>query len=156
MKHTFFASLFSSGFCILIFAIVFALSWFLVPRMILHGWYIVLAAIFMVSFALTITCIIRIIKERVVQARTYGTSLIGLIAAALGLSALQVCGISMPLCGATIGLGIISSLFPGFLFHILAQWSVLIVMLSILAQWISLFIMHCFRRIPSSRQSESQ
>jgi hypothetical protein len=147
MKNTIFSSFFSSKYCIAVFTVVFLLSWFLVPKTVLHGWYLILAVLFTVSLALTITCIVRNVKERIAQARTYGTSLIGLVAAALGWSALQVCGVGASLCGATIGLGVVSSIFPGFLLHFLSSWSVLIVVLSVVAQWISLYVMRCFRKI---------
>ncbi len=114
----------------------------------MHGFFhITLAVFFMISFAMTITCVVRNIKERVSQARTYGTSFFGLIALVLGLSALQVCGIGAPLCGATIGLGIVTWIFPEFLFRFLVGWSVPIIIISILAQWLAIYFMHCFKKI---------
>lgn len=147
MKNLFIVDIFRSGYCVLVFAIVFLASALLIPETMTHGYHLLLAIAFMFSFALTITCMARNIKERIALARTYKTSILGLIAAVLGLSALQVCGIAAPVCGATIGAGIVASLFPGFLFHFLSDWSVPIILLSIAAQWMALYFMNCFKRI---------
>jgi hypothetical protein len=148
MKNLFIIDIFRSAYCVGVFVIVFLASALLIPKTMTHGYHLVLAIVFMFSFALTITCMVRNIKERIALARTYKTSLVGLIAAVLGLSALQVCGVAAPVCGATIGAGVIASLFPGFLFHFLSRWSVLIILLSIAAQWIALYFMNCFKRVP--------
>ena len=145
MKKTFLAGLFSSVYCVIVFTVAFLLAWFLVPHSMLYGWYLLLAVGFTASLALTITCIVRNIKERIAVARTYRTSVLGIIAVALGLSALQVCGIAAPICGASIGFGIVASLFPEIFFRCLSQWSVAIVIASIAVQWISLYFMNCFK-----------
>jgi hypothetical protein len=151
MKKTFLAHLFSSVYCVIVFTATFLLAWFLVPHSMLQGWYLLLAVIFTASLALTITCIIRNIKERIALARTYRTSVLGIVAVALGLSALQVCGIAAPICGASIGFGIVASIFPEVFFRFLSQWSVGIIAASIAAQWLSLYFMNCFRPTPRER-----
>lgn len=147
MKNIFLFDLFRSRFCLVVFIAVFLASGLLVPETMTHGYHLLLAAAFMLSFALTITCMARNIKERIALARTYKTSVVGLIAAALGLSALQVCGVAAPVCGATLGAGVIASLFPGFFFHFLSDWSIPIIILSIAAQWVALYFMNCFKRV---------
>ncbi len=147
MKNIFLFDLFRSRFCLGIFIVVFIASGLLVPKTMTHGYHLLLAGAFMISFALTITCMARNIKERIALARTAQTSLLGIIAAVLGLSALQVCGVAAPVCGATIGAGVVASLFPGFLFHFLSDWSIPIILLSIAAQWTALYFMNCFKRV---------
>ena len=147
MKNLFIVDIFRSGYCVLVFAIVFLASALLIPGTMTHGYHLFLAAAFMASFALTVTCIVRNTKERIALARTAKTSMLGIIAAVLGLSALQVCGIAAPVCGATIGAGVVASLFPGFLFHFLSDWSIPIILLSIAAQWIALYFMSCFKHV---------
>jgi hypothetical protein len=150
MKRSFLFEVFKSRYCAIVFAVSLFLSWFLIPKTMMNGFfYTTLAVLFMISFAMTVTCMVRNIKERILRARTYGTSFLGLIAIALGLSAVQVCGIGAPLCGATIGLGIATSIFPGFLFHFLVGWSVAIVISSILAQWLAIYFMDCFKKMPA-------
>lgn len=147
MKNIFLFDLFRSRFCLVVFIAVFLASGLLVPETMTHGYHVLLAAAFMISFALTITCMARNIKERIALARTAKTSLLGIIAAVLGLSALQVCGVAAPVCGATLGAGVIASLFPGFFFHFLSDWSIPIILLSIVAQWVALYFMNCFKRV---------
>lgn len=146
MENFWIVRIFSSTYCVVVFTATFLLSWLLVPSSMWYGWYPVLAVLFMASFALTVTCMVRNIKERIAVAKTYRTSLLGLIAAGIGLSALQVCGVAAPMCGASIGFGIVAAIFPGFLFSALSQWSIAIVVLSVAAQWVALFAMRCFRR----------
>jgi hypothetical protein len=127
--------------------IAFVGGYFLIPKAVFADQYAVgLSALFLFSFALTITCLIRNIKERVAQAQIYKSSLIGIIATAIGISALQACGIGAPICGASIGTGIISMLFPGFLFTYLHVYGVPIIVVSIISQLISLYFMNCFKR----------
>jgi hypothetical protein len=147
MKHLFIIDIFRSAYCTGTFIIVFLASALLIPKTMTHGYHLLLAVAFMFSFALTITCMARSIKERITLARTAKTSLLGIIAAVLGLSALQVCGVAAPVCGATIGAGVVASLFPGFLFHFLSDWSIPIIILSILFQWVALYFMNCFVRV---------
>lgn len=147
MKNIFLFDLFRSRYCLIVFVIVFLASGLLVPETMTHGYHILLAGAFMFSFALTVTCMARNIKERIALARTAKTSILGIVAAVLGLSALQVCGVAAPVCGATLGAGVVASLFPGFFFHFLSDWSIPIILLSIAAQWIALYFMNCFKRV---------
>jgi hypothetical protein len=59
----------------------------------------------------------RIIKERAKSAKKTGHSVVGVVMGLLGFSALHVCTIGLPFCGATIGLAVISSIFPVFLWN---------------------------------------
>ena len=88
---------------------------------------------------------VRNIKERVVVAKTYTSSLIGIIATAVGLAAMQVCGFGAPICGAAVGLGIFSSLFPMAFVDVMAKYAVEFVSFSILIQIIALYFMNCFK-----------
>jgi len=147
MRSTFLLRIFKSNYCRIIFLIAFFGGYFLIPKAVFTDQYALgLSALFLFSFALTITCLIRNIKERVVQAQIYKSSLIGIIATAIGISALQACGIGAPICGASIGTGIVSMIFPGVLFTYLHEYSVLIIVISILSQLISLYFMNCFSK----------
>ena len=88
----------------------------------------------------------RNVKEKVILAKTYKSSLIGILATAIGLSALQVCGVGAPVCGATIGAGFLSALFPGIFMRFLDNFAVYILIASILLQIISLYFMNCFKK----------
>ena len=136
-----------SNYCKAVFVIIFILSYFLVPEDVFVGYYILLAVAFMLSISLSLTCIIRNIKERVKLSRTYETSSISVIAAGIGLAALQVCGVGAPVCGASVGLGILSAIFPGVFVNFLQSYAVWIIVISIVLQLIALYEMNCFVRV---------
>ena len=138
-----------SHYCKIVFAAVFALSYFLVPQKIFYRWYTLLGIAFMAMFALTITCIVRNIKERVMLKRTSGGSILSMIAVAVGFAALEVCGVGAPVCGATIGLGIFSTLLPGVTLGFFEKYGVYIVITTIALQMISLYFMNCFKEFES-------
>ncbi len=137
--------LFQSDYCKFAFLLFIVLSYFLVPRHVFYGWYQVLAIIFMLSFSLVMTCIVRNIKEEIVLARTYKSSILGVLATALGLSALQVCGAGAPVCGASLGIGVLSSITPTFFMNFLEKYSVLMLLIAISFQFLTLYFMNCFK-----------
>lgn len=132
-------------YCISTFILSLILSYFLVPKKAFYKGYILLALLFMVLFALIVTCIVRNIKERVVLAKTYQSSVIGIIATALGIAALQVCGFGAPVCGATLGVGFFSALFPAF--FSIDKYAIYLVIASILLQLLALYFMNCFKPV---------
>jgi hypothetical protein len=62
----------------------------------------------------------------------YG-SLVNVIAVALGLAALQVCGAGAPVYGTALGVGFMSALFPSFLLNFLTCFGIYILIGSILS-----------------------
>ncbi len=105
--------------------------WFL--KKVFNGsWQTLSSFLFVVLFAAVLTCLIRNIKEKIVLARTYTGSLVNVIAVALGLAALQICGAGAPVCGAALGAGFMSALFPSFLLNFLACFGIYILIGSIL------------------------
>jgi len=102
----------------------------------------------MVTFSLSMMCLIRSIKDKVVLARTYKGSIVSIIATGLGLSAIQVCGVGAPVCGVSVGIGILSVIFPNFFIDFLTDYSVAIIIISIALQITSLYYMKCFLKYP--------
>ncbi len=149
MVHLF--KILKSKYCKLVFILALILSYFLIPNKVFHGFHNITAILFMIVFSLTITCITYNIKERVKLARTYKHSILSIIATAVGLSALQVCGVSAPVCTATLGAGILASIFPVTFVELLSDYSILIISISILFQLLALYLMNCFKKLPSSR-----
>ncbi|MCD6414979.1 MAG: hypothetical protein J7L23_05135 [Candidatus Diapherotrites archaeon] len=146
MKKAYMLKVIGSNYCKIVFIISLILSYFLIPKTVFTGIYYVLAAVFMLVFAISITCIIRNLKERLMLARTYEGSTLSIIAVVLGLSALQVCGVGAPICGATVGLGIVSVIFPGFFVDFLTDYSVYMILFSIILQLVALYFMNCFKK----------
>jgi hypothetical protein len=101
----------------------------------------------MISFSLTISCIVRNIKEKIKLAKTYKSSIIGLISTIIGLSALQVCGIGAPICGATIGFGFLATIFPSLFLNMSNSFAIFLVIFSIILQIVALYFMNCFKKV---------
>jgi hypothetical protein len=133
-----------SKYCKSVFLIALIGSYFLIPTTVFNGLYYIIAITFMVTFSLSVMCIVRSIKDRAELARKSKASLLSIIATALGLSALQVCGVSIPVCGASIGIGLLSVIFPQFFVDFLASYSPFIIGFSVVLQLIALYYMGCF------------
>ncbi len=146
MKKIYLLEVIKSSYCKLAFVVSLFVSYILIPPTVFNGVYSLVAVTFMVAFSLSIMCIVRNVKEKVLLARTYKSSLIGIIATALGISALQVCGVGAPVCGASIGLGVLSAIFPGFFVNFLEGYSIWILAATILLQVASLYFMKCFSK----------
>ncbi len=142
MPRPYVLQLFGSNWCKAAFVLWLILSYFLIPQMVFAGLDAPLAYIFMLVFALTMTCTTRNIKEKVVLARIQGSSILGIIASVVGLSGLQACGIGMPFCGASMGVGFLS-LFPGYVLTRMHAFAIPIIITSIVVQVASLYFMHC-------------
>ncbi len=146
--------IFKSYFCQIAFLLFLVGSYFLIPKNVFYGWYNVLAGLFMVAFALTLTCLARNIKEKVILAKTYKSSILGIIATALGLSVLQVCGVGAPVCGASIGAGVVSLFFPSFALNFFEKYSLYIIIGLITIQIIALYYMKCFVKICGPQKTQ--
>jgi hypothetical protein len=90
---------------------------------------------------------VRNIKERIKTAKNTTNSVINLIASGLGIMALQVCGTSGYFCSASILMGVFSSVLPHFLLDFLKEYSLYIILATILFQIISLRNMKCFKKV---------
>ena len=149
MRYLFY--IFKSKYCIIAFILILFLSYFIIPKTSFYAFYTIFVAIFMISFSLTITCIVRNIKEKIILAKTYKSSIIGIIATALGLAALQVCGFGAPVCGAAVGLGILSSILPTAFMKIISRYAIQFLLVSIIFQLVALYIMNCFKKMNEVR-----
>ena len=145
MRYLFY--IFKSKYCLIVFVLSLVISYFLVPKTVFYGVYTILAIAFMAAFALTLTCIVRNIKEKVLLAKTYKSSIVGILATALGLVALQVCGIGAPVCGATVGLGIVSSIFPAVFIELMSKYAIYLILISLIFQLFALYFMDCFKGV---------
>jgi len=74
------------------------------------------------------------------------SSTIGIVATTIGLAALQICGVGAPVCGAAVGLGIISSIFPTVFINVMSKYAVYFIVFSITIQLITLYFMKCFKK----------
>jgi len=146
-KEFYLTSIIHSHYCKVLFFIIFILSYYLMPIKELNGFSLVLRIIFIALFSLSFTCIIRNIKEKIKLQRTYKSSIVSLLASAIGLSALQVCGFGGPVCGASLGLSILTAILPNFVFKFLMDHSIIILIIAILFQFMALYFLKCFKKV---------
>lgn len=135
-----------SIYCKAVFLFSFILSYFLLPEGVFSGAHKYIALVFMFTFSFSVSCIFRNIKERIALAHTYKTSVLNLLISILGFSAFQVCGINAAVCSASVSLGVISTIFPGFLVNFLTDYGHIVIWISVIFQLIALYIMKCFVR----------
>ncbi|PLX24669.1 hypothetical protein C0580_04465 [Candidatus Parcubacteria bacterium] len=147
MKKIYLFEVFKSNYCKIVFLLIFIASYFLIPEKVFYGWFYFIAILFMISFSLVMTCLIRSIKDKVVENKQTKQKITGAIAALIGLSALQVCTVGAPVCGVSIGFSIVASIFPSVAFNFLEKYSVYIIVISILLQLYSLYKMACFHKM---------
>ena len=149
-------AIFRSHYCQAVFSASLLGGYFLMPHGVFHRLVeMVLVFIFIILFALVLTCLVRNIKEKIVLAKTYTSSLISIVAAGIGLAALQVCGVNAPICGASVGLGFLSALFPSLLINFLEKYGLYLLAASISFQILSLYLMNCFKRVSLTINSEN-
>ena len=154
MKQLFIFENLHSNYCKAIFGLAMIGGYLLTPASALTGLYLFLSVPFIVLFALTIACSVRAVKEKVQVAQHQHTSILGIIASIVGVSAIQACGIGTPLCGASLGMSILSTLFPSLFVQVLVKHSVVILSLSILIQIVTLYNMKCLTTNHNSKQQK--
>ena len=147
MKKLYFLKVLISNYCRLVFLISAIAIFFLTPRHLMSGWFSIIVLLFILATALVVTCFVRNIKERILLTKHYKGSTVGLIATIFGLVALQTCGLSAPVCGASIGVGILAILIPGFSLNHLHQYSEIIIIIMLLVQIGALYFMNCFKKV---------
>ena len=151
MEKLYIFKILKSHYCQLVLFLGFILAYYLTPENVFQSDNRLIALIFMLVFAMTITCVVRNIKEKVIIAKSLKSSLVGIIATAIGLSALQVCGMS-GVCVVGVGAGILSLILPGFMMNFLESYSVVLLYFSIFIQLASLYYMKCFSLCKSHNQ----
>ncbi len=132
-----------SNYCKLVFIISLVITSFIVPKRVFHSYYTIIGILFILITAILMTCFIRGMKEKVNSAKANGASFIGILGIIFGFGALQACTIGAPVCGASIGGGILALLFPGFALGLLEKYSIWIIIISIFIQILALYFMRC-------------
>ncbi len=147
MNRLFLFQMFESNCCKFVFVISLVIVYLLVPKKIFYGYYTILGGLFIISTSLVISCFVRNIRERVFSASKNGASFVGILMSIFGLSALQICTIGAPVCGVSIGAGLLSMIFPAMAFNFLEEYGIYVVILSLVAQIFALYFMKCFNKI---------
>lgn len=134
-----------SHVCKLVFLLAFAGAYFLIPRRALSGDYGLLVIIFMLTFAASITCTLKNIKEKFSSGFKAGSSLLSIGASLIGLTAVQFCSVNAVMCGSTIGFSLIAAVLPHSAFHFFHFNAVPLLMVSTVIQLVSLWQIGCLR-----------
>lgn len=135
-----------SNYCKAVFTLAFFLGYFLLPEAIFHNTNRFLAIVYLLVFASLVTCVVRTIKEDIQLAHKNKSSILGTVAAILGFSAFQFCGVAAPVCGISIGAGIVSALFPNFLHTFFTDHAFTVIYISIAIQLAALIHLKCWKR----------
>jgi len=148
MSRIYLQEIFKSKYCVLVLIFMVIFSYFLVPEKVFYRFYNLLAVLFILIFALSFTCLIRSVKDRINKNRKQKTgSIFGMLFGVIGLSALHTCTIGAPVCGASIGMAVVSAIFPTIALDFMSDYSITIVLVSIILQVIALYQMKCFKII---------
>ena len=145
MKKVLFFEILKSDYCKIIFLLSFILSYFLIPRHLFFSKHFSLTIAFMLTFSVLVTCSVRNIKEKIAVAKTAKTSVWGIIASVLGLTALQVCGLGGAFCGGSIFFGLLTTIIPGFAVNFLTSYAVPLLVVSIVFQILAIWQMGCMK-----------
>jgi Na+/melibiose symporter-like transporter len=146
IKNTFLYKVLESQYCKIVFVISFVISYFLIPRTVFETQYAYIAIIYMILFSIVLTCIVRTIKERIKSAKTYEKSILGILASGIGLAALQACTLSVS-CSTSVGLSILYLIFPQFFVSFLINYSQYVLIVAILIQAITIYLIGCFKEV---------
>ena len=131
----------------LFFVIIFALSYFLIPKKIFNGWYTLLGVTFMISFSLVVTCLVLQIKEKYQLQKSMGKHFVGIIFGLIGLSALQLCTVGASFCAVSLGSTIVAAFLPTIAIHFVSKYAEIIIIISIVVQFYTLYRMKCLMKV---------
>ena len=145
MKKVLFFEILKSDYCKIVFLLSFVASYFLIPHHLFFSKHLLLTIIFMITFSVLVTCSVRNIKEKIAVARTAKTSIWGIIASVLGLTALQVCGLGGAFCGGSIFFGLLTTIIPGVAVNFLTSYAVPLLVVSIVFQILAIWQMGCMK-----------
>lgn len=137
--------LLKSPYCIGVFTLAFVATLLTLPKHIFTGWYFYLGIVFTTLFALSMTCIVHSLKEQVQIARANGAGMVSVLAAVVGFSAMQVCGVGAHLCGAALGGALLASILPASALHLMTEYAVAVIIGAIVMQIGVLYSMKCWK-----------
>ena len=138
--------LFSDVPSIVVFTVAFLLGLFILPTHIRSGEYFYLGIIFVSLFALNMTCVVHTMRARAKVARASGAGVVGVVTTAVGFTALQMCGVGGPLCGALFGSIVFASILPAGSLGLVTHYAVEIVLVAIVIQAVSLWYLGCLKK----------
>jgi hypothetical protein len=153
-KKYFIMNMLRSKYCLIVLLLGLAGGYYFVPKKIFNGIWFVVGIVYIIVFAFVVACMVRVVKERAVNMKNTGASLISVIATVIGIGAMQTCGIGAPICGATVGIGVFSLFFPNISTSFFNEYAMHIVVVSIAIQLLALYFMSCFKKCLSNKVNQ--
>lgn len=137
-----------------------------------------LGTLYAALFALITTCLFKTIKEKLIQSfrernplafakqtvnqwkegqrvralKTFASGVLKFtvfLLGVIGIGAAQFCVFGSPVCTVSVGAGIVMTIFPATVVQILYEYAKWIIAAAIVLQAIGLYLMGCFKRVPS-------
>ncbi|NCF75530.1 MAG: hypothetical protein GWO87_03535 [Xanthomonadaceae bacterium] len=141
--------IFKSKYCLLVLIVGLIGGYYLIPKKIFDGTWYLIGILYIIIFAVVSACIVKVVKEKAMTMKNTGASIVAIIFAALGIGAMQVCGVGAPICGATVGVGLFSLFFPNLSIPFLDDHALFLIILSIAIQIAALYFLNCFKKYSS-------
>ena len=138
---------FKSRYCWIVFAVALVIGYLLLPGSLFEQDILVtmLLILFLGVFSISITCIVRNLKEQIVSVRNVEKgSIISAIGSILGFTAIQTCVVS-GVCGVNMFLAILYAVFPAVFVDMFVEYGAFILLISDVILLFSLYYMKCFK-----------
>lgn len=138
-----------SKYCWIVIVISLFLSYFLIIRKFTsftNFWSILLSIIYIISFAISNSCLIKDIKDKTVHNIQSGTkSIFSILGSILGFGAIQLCTVGGT-CGINIVTSLLLSILPTSIGLLFIENGIWILLLADILLLISIYKMNCFKK----------
>jgi hypothetical protein len=138
-----------SPYCWLVIFISLLLSYFLIIKnftSFTNFWSVLLSVIYILAFALSNSCLIKEIKDRIQnQNKTSTKGFFSIIGSLLGFSAIHLCTIS-GVCGVNIFISLLLSIFPTSISFFIIHNGIWLLLIADVFLIFSIVNMKCFKR----------
>jgi hypothetical protein len=142
-------SVLKSKYCWFVIVVSLVLSYFLIVKKFTafsNLGSIFLSVVYIFSFAISNSCLIRDIKESVKSKIKSGTnSVVSIIGSILGFGAVQLCTVSGT-CGVSIFTSLLLSIFPNSIAFFFIESGIWILLIADILLLFSIYRMRCFRK----------
>lgn len=140
---------FKSKYCWMVMFLSIFLGYFFVIRKLTsfsNFWSILLSVFYIILFAVSNSCLVHHLKDRVKDTVKIGASgVFSILGSILGLGAVQLCTVSGT-CGMSIFTSLIFTVFPTSIGMLFIKNGIWILLLSNILLLYSIFKMRCFRK----------
>jgi hypothetical protein len=144
-----FIEVLKSKYCWFVIFISLVLSYFLIIKKLTsftNFWSILLSLIYIFAFALSNSCLIKDIKERIQnKAKTNSKGILSIVGSILGFGAIHLCTVS-GVCGVNIFISLLLSIFPASVSFFIIHNGIWLLLLADILLLFSIYNMKCFKK----------